>query len=326
MWARLGRNWFLIALGVCFSIGFFAAEPLGFLLSWDLLRGGIVFAVMWATGITLQAKAVRRSVVSPIPSALAIGINIAVVPVLSLLVGRVLPEWLLPRPLAGGLFIATLVPCTLASAAVWTRKAGGDDSVALLTTVVTNLACVVVVPLGVWIGLRRETEVSAGDQVWKLAALVVAPLILAQVMRRLGLSGWADRNKLRLGAASQVGILSMVVFGAVASARVVEQASGSPGGGVVGVPTVILAGIAIHLAALWLGIAVSRELGTDRHRQIAVGFAGSQKTLMVGLQIAIDCGVSVVPMITYHLAQLFLDTLIAQRWRQMTPMGKGEED
>lgn len=324
MWASLGRNWFLIALGICFSTGFFAAEPLGFLLTWDYLRGAIVFTVMWATGVTLRADAVRRSVASPIPSALAIGINIIVVPGMSLIVARVLPEWLLPSRLAGGLFIATLVPCTLASAAVWTRKAGGDDSIALLTTVVTNLACVFVVPIGVWIGLGQETEVSAREQMMKLAVLVVVPLVLAQTMRQLGLAAWADRNKLRLGAASQIGILAMVGFGAIASAQAVRQYAGAAGGGWVGVPTVIVAGIAIHLTALWLGISVSRGLGTDRHRQIAVGFAGSQKTLMIGLQIAIDCGVSVVPMIAYHLAQLFLDTLVAQRWRRMTPSDLGK--
>ena len=51
-------------------------------------------------------------------------------------------------------------------------------------------------------------------------------------------------------------------------------------------------------------------------RQIAIGLSGSQKTLMVGLQIAIDCGVSVIPMITYHLGQLLIDTIVADRWRR----------
>ena len=72
----------------------------------------------------------------------------------------------------------------------------------------------------------------------------------------------------------------------------------------------------IHLVAMWLGIFLSRLLGLPRQSQIAVGISGSQKTLMVGLQIAIDCGVSVIPMMVYHLAQLLLDTLIVQRWRQ----------
>jgi sodium/bile acid cotransporter 7 len=50
---------------------------------------------------------------------------------------------------------------------------------------------------------------------------------------------------------------------------------------------------------------------------------------MVGLQIAIDCGVSVIPMLVYHLSQLIIDTVIADRWKavdtasnQLTPNDK----
>jgi len=71
---------------------------------------------------------------------------------------------------------------------------------------------------------------------------------------------------------------------------------------------------AAHLAVLWAGVLAARWAGRGRDAQIAVGIAGSQKTLMVGLQTAIDCGVSVIPMIVYHVAQLVWDTLIAQRW------------
>ena len=312
--AGLRNHWFLIALGVVFAVGFFGGGRLEFLLGWETFRGGIVFAVMWATGVTLRAEAVRRSVASPLPAVLAIGINLAVVPAMSLAVVRVAPEWLIPYRLAGGLFVATLVPCTLASAAVWTRRAGGDDSVALLTTVVTNLACVFVVPVGVWVGLGQAAEVSAAAQMAKLTLLVAVPLLLAQAMRAGGVAAWADRHTSRLGTASQIGILAMVLFGAIASSRSVAGGSAG-GGGWYSVPAVIAAGISIHVGVLWLGVAVARALGVDRPRQIAVGFSGSQKTLMIGLQIAIDSGVSVVPMITYHLAQLFLDTLIADRWR-----------
>jgi sodium/bile acid cotransporter 7 len=327
MWAGLKRQWFLVALGVCFAVGFFAAEPLEFLLGLEWLRGAIVFGVMWATGVTLRADAIRRSFVAPLPALLAISINVALVPALSLPLGWLLPESVLPARLAGGLFVAALVPCTLASAAVWTRKAGGDDSVALLTTAVTNLACVVVVPVGVLIGLGRQADVSAGGQMVKLALLVAAPLVLAQVVRRLGAGPWADRHKIRLAVASQIGILAMVVFGAIASARTIGGADESLSAVPLGLAVLIAAALAIHLAAFGTGVSLARGLGVARGGQIAVGFAGSQKTLMVGLQIAIDCGVSVVPMIVYHLGQLFVDTLIADRWRRgaAASAGAGEK-
>jgi len=88
----------------------------------------------------------------------------------------------------------------------------------------------------------------------------------------------------------------------------------------------VFAAVGIHLAALGLGVITARGIGLNRARQIAVGISGSQKTLMVGLQIAIDCGVSVVPMLVYHLGQLTLDTLIAQRWKLISRAGEPSEN
>ena len=319
MWANLKTYWFLLALAVCSAVGYFATAPLEPLLSQTWLRNGIVFAVMWAMGVTLKADTVRASLSRPTAALLAIGMNVAVVPILCLPAA-----WVLSESLFGGLFVAAIVPCTLASASVWTRKAGGDDSIAMLTTVVTNLACLVVAPLGVWLVLAATTQVSAAQQISKLALLVVAPLIAAQLMRRLGAAPWADRNKARLGMFGQLGILAMVVFGSAHGAgRVLaetDRASDGSGIGFQGVDfgLMIFAAVAVHVLALALGIGAARGLGCRRDAQIAVGIAGSQKTLMVGLQIAIDCGVSVIPMLVYHLGQLVIDTLVGQRWSRKT--------
>ncbi len=309
MWASLTKHWFLVALGCCFASGYVLAGPLEPLLKQTFLRSGIVFSVMWAMGVTLRADTIRRSVARPLPSLLAIGMNVIAVPLLCFPAA-----WLLPEFLFGGLFVASIVPCTLASASVWTRKAGGDDSIAMMTTVVTNLACLVVVPVGISLVLAETTEVSATDQMRKLATVVVAPLLLAQVMRRLGLASWADRNKPRLAVFGQLGILSMVVFGAVAGAGAVNDAATDVITWIDGLST-IGAAVAVHVLALVIGIAIARKLRVRRDGQIAIGIAGSQKTLMVGLQIAIDCGVSVIPMLVYHLGQLLIDTLVAQRWK-----------
>ena len=315
MWAKLSKQWFLIGIAICFAIGFFASGALRPVAEIPYLRSGIVFLVMWAMGVTLRADAVRRSIARPLPALLAIGINLVLVPLLALPAAE-----LLPQALFGGLFIATLVPCTLASASVWTRRAGGDDSVAMMTTVVTNLACVLVVPIGLALVLARQGEISALDQVYKLAIVVVAPLVLAQVMRRLGAGGWADRHKSRLSLLGQWGILLMVVFGAMASAETIRgEPTESPLGWMLAAG-LLLTVATIHTVALAIGVLSARALGISRDKQIAVGIAGSQKTLMVGLQIAIDCGLSVIPMLVYHISQLFIDTLIVDRWK------RGSED
>jgi sodium/bile acid cotransporter 7 len=318
MLGNLNKHWFLIALGVCFVGGYLFAPSLKPLLGFTTLRSSLVFVVMWLMGVTLHADAIRQSVRRPLPTVLAVLFNIALVPILCL------PTyWLLPPSFFGGLFVTSLVPCTLASASVWTRKAGGDDSIAIMTTVVTNLACVVVIPVGLVLVLSKQVSIPVTDQVTKLALIVVLPLVLAQLSRRWGAAKWADRNKIKLSTIAQFGILVMVVFGAVAGATSSGN-SAAPAAWISGI-VLVIAAAAIHLSALWIGIEIARRTGNGRASQIAVGIAGSQKTLMVGLQIAIDCGVSVAPMLIYHLCQLVFDTIIASRWQAKSAAATQEE-
>lgn len=305
-WIR--ANWFLLALAVVYAVGHFGSKPLAFLADQSGLRSLVVMLVIWAMGMTLQADAIRRTVSRPQASLLAIGTNAFLVPLLCL------PAmWFLSPELGGGLFVAGLVPCTLASASVWTRKAGGDDAIAMMVTLVTNLACIAIVPLGIQIVLALQARVAPLAQMEKLVWFVVLPLIVAQVMRRLGGARWAHRNKSRLGVGVQIGILTMVLFGAIAGRGYGDQA------GAISFPTIMVVAVAagaVHLTAMGAAILAARQAGLNRAEQIAVGISGSQKTLMVGLQIAIDCGVSVLPMLIYHVGQLITDTLIADRWNR----------
>ena len=74
----------------------------------------------------------------------------------------------------------------------------------------------------------------------------------------------------------------------------------------------LIAGVAaVHLSALWLGLRSSRALGFTEPDSIAVAFAGSQKTLMVGAYVALAVGpLAILPMVVYHAVQLFADTLM----------------
>ena len=163
MSSAIRRHWFLILLASSFLVGYFLSAKFDFILQWSVVRDSIVFGVMWAMGVTLKPDAIRRSLKRPTASVLAVVTNMFLVPLLCF------PTQLfLSDPMFGGLMVASLVPCTLASASVWTRKAGGDDSVSMVTTTVTNLACVVVVPVGVWFALAVQAEVPVLAQMKKL--------------------------------------------------------------------------------------------------------------------------------------------------------------
>jgi sodium/bile acid cotransporter 7 len=74
--------------------------------------------------------------------------------------------------------------------------------------------------------------------------------------------------------------------------------------------------LSIHTGVFFTGYTLSQRLGLSKADAIGIGFSGSQKTLMVGLEIAIASGLSILPMITFHAGQLFIDTLIADRLRE----------
>lgn len=331
-WGR--RHGFLLTLAVLFAVGFAAADVLRPIAEQEWLRGAVVFVVMWASGMTLPLRSVTDAVRRPTAVLTAVSLNTLAVPFVAWwIAGWVAPEWKV------SFYVASLMPCTLASAMVWTRRAGGDDSIPMLTTVVTNLACVGVIPLGWWLiseteavaELTRDLQAIAGS-VWaadagattasgqtltgqaiKLGLVVVAPLTLAQCMRRWGWAEWADLAKPTLSWMAQAGILIMVMLGAVTTAD--KLVSITEEGGVAVFAQLIAAASAIHLLCLLVGILLVRwGLRRGPETQIAVGFSASQKTLAVGLQTSMDLGVSVLPMIVYHITQLVWDTVVADAW------------
>jgi solute carrier family 10 (sodium/bile acid cotransporter), member 7 len=216
-----------------------------------------------------------------------------------------------------GVIVATVVPCTLATAAVWTRRAGGNDAVAFLVTMITNLACFLVVPawLRLLVGIRADINYS--HVVFVLFLSVVVPIVVAQLLRQWRpIGSWATRRKHLLSGVAQVGVLAMVLVGAVGCGEklqgVTEDSLLSAGN----MAVMVLAVTAVHVALLSLGFVASRILRFERGDAIAVAFSGSQKTLMIGAYIAMAVGaLAILPMVAYHAAQLIIDTLVADWWR-----------
>lgn len=217
--------------------------------------------------------------------------------------------------LGEGMIVAAAVPCTLASAAVWTRRAGGNDSVAIFVTLFTNLLCFILTPFWIWLTIGEAAEISSLDLMWKLMFLVVLPMVLAQLVRQIPNFGrWSTAQKTKLSTLAQLGILIMVMIGAAKMG--IKLSDGSVTFSWLELGKVLLVVNAVHFVALFFGRRSAKWLGFDLKNQIAIGIAGSQKTLMVGLNTAVELNRSILPMLLFHICQLLFDTIIADRWRK----------
>ena len=309
------KNWFLLCLAAAVLSGYFFWSSMVPIADSRPFRNAIVATVLFVMALPLELRAVTFAICRPLPVMLAVGITFGLLPLLCWALSHTLNA-----ELAAGLMVAAATPCSLASAAIWTRRAGGNDSVAILVTIVTNLTCFVISPFWLLVTTGQTVTVdTAGDMVAKLGLLVVVPIIGAQLLRLCSpFAAQATKRKTTLGVFAQLGMLTMVVLGSAKAGR--ELAGLGPHSDLSPVDflTMFLAVALTHSAMLWVGHQLGRLLGLERADRIAVGFSGSQKTLVVGLHLAVTYygGLVILPMVTYHIFQLLFDTIIADKLRE----------
>ena len=140
---RLKKRWFLVSLVVVFTMGVVFNEPLAGVPEMKQLRSGIVFVVLYLMALPLSLKAISSGIQRPKGTVLSIVMNYGFLPMVAYGVSLAINA---PQ-VARGLLVVAVTPCTLASASVWTRKAGGNDSISILVTLLTNLLCFLIAPL-----------------------------------------------------------------------------------------------------------------------------------------------------------------------------------
>ena len=304
------KQWFLFALVTMLTIGIGFAPALEPIASIAVLKWGIVAVTMFLMVWPFSFGDVTETLSRPQAALLAVGINTFLMPL------AIWPFiWMFGPEIGAGMIVTFAAPCTLASAAVWTRRAGGDDRIAIMVTLITNLFCFLSSPFWVWVQLggQSESAIDFGSTVVKLLLFVVAPIAVAQFVRLHSQSAtWATENKKKLGIASQIGILSIVLLGSVSSGMRFRSSEFSfP---VVELILGVVCLLLVHVAVLYAGRTIAKRLKMSNPEQIAVAFAGSQKTLMIGLSIAVSLQVSILPLLAFHSLQLVIDTLIADRF------------
>ncbi len=311
------RHWFLVCLTVCIIAGLSVGGGIdsGSHVRVEQVVGGIapklmVSLVLVLMSITLATDDVKQAIKAPGPAVWACIVNLALMPLfawpLSLL--QTTDDFRL------GLLIAASVPSTMATASVWTRNAGGNDAVSLLVTAATSGLCWLVTPF--WLRTLGGNVVNLDMQGLVVILLISAlvPIIVGQILRQWSaIRTWVDARKRGIGMTAQCCILTIVAWASFQGGPQFTQ------GSEVGALAFLVVGaccIALHLAGMAIAVAGCRWAGFSRRDTIAVAFAGSQKTLPIGILLAEAIGLplALFPMLIYHAAQLFIDTSIAARF------------
>lgn len=309
------QQWFLLALGATLVGGALFYQPLRPVTE-AIPQHPLLAVILWLMSAPLDLRRSLSGKHAVRAAGIAVAVNTLAAGPLAWVMGRPLIE-----PLAIGLVLAALSPCTMASAAVWTRRGGGNDAIALMVTVVTSLLSVVALPGWAWllIGKGENVEVDAVELAVKMLLYVVLPIGLAQAMRawapcRL----WCDRHRYRLSLTAQLGLLLMVLMGAVRCGELL-------GGGdstlrlIDWVMLIVITG-GVHLVLFALGWHWTKAIGAPRADMLAAAISGSQKTLAVGLSVAMEFGpLAILPMIVYHTLQLLIDAVLVEKLGEKRP-------
>lgn len=319
----LTRHWFLVGLVVliplAIALGSVAKQLQPFPQVVDLIPTKWCTAtILFCMSLTLNSGRLLAAVKAPLPVAIASGTNQLVIPILCL------PLLLLPwsPDIAVGLLIAASVPCTMAAASVWTRKAQGNDAVSLLVTLLTNGLCFLTAPAWLWVGHRwfGLVDTSGGlrfhDLVLRLVLTALLPAILGQMLRLHDqFRSVIDRNKSLISTFAQCIILTLVFVAAFRGGRQFSGGNISENLRHTEFALAWLCCVALHLIAMLVAWKAAIKLRVSEPDARACVIAGSQKTLPIGIVLSDASGMpfSILPMLMFHASQLFIDTAVAAR-------------
>lgn len=323
----LQKRWFLIALVVLIPAGIALGMHVSPDVAWRFVERwpGVVQASLLrfsgiATGLilflmafSLDTRQLRAAFRAPGPVVWATAVNFGAIPLIAW------PLMWIQRThdFRVGLMIAASVPCTMAAASVWTRKAHGNDAVSLMVTLATNATSFLITPF--WLNLTvasatRGVSLDGIGMILDLMATVLVPIVLGQALQMLPRPGqFALRHKKPIGVIAQALILVLVFLSAWRSGTELGEPDSNPE--LVGVVLVWVSCIVLHLAGMLVAAGGAWLAGFSRGDTAAVAFAGSQKTLPIGVLLASDpafaAPFAVFPMLMYHASQLFIDTAVA---------------
>lgn len=320
MRAALVRQWFLCVLAAALCGGLLAGCYGPQSLVATFLRvvhpSWTTIIVLFLMSFSLDTSRLREALLHPQAVLWGTIVNLGLTP----LVAWPIAGWQARPDFSLGLMIAAIAPCTLATASVFTRRAGGNDAISLLVTLVTNVACVIVSPLWLTVILQSNTRVELTGVVSQLIYCVLLPTVIGQLAQwpRSGAT-ISIRYRKVMNTAAQWLVLLLVLMAATRGGVMLRHQPAGPSA--IALAGLIASCIVVHLASLWLGWMGAATMRASKETAIAVALSASQKTLPIGILMAThplvvrdDAPFITFPLLAFHAGQLLIDAMLADRW------------
>jgi sodium/bile acid cotransporter 7 len=306
------KYWFFAGI-VLAVLGGFAFRGLhGWLREYDVLTIGI-FVAFFITGLTLDTSHLSRQLRQPKAPLAAMISSLIFIPLLSWLLARSV----FPHEFVLGICIIATAPVTVVSGTVMTALGKGNVPLSLFICVLGNFVGVFTIPFSL------KLLVAAGGHVnlpvlKMLAGLVVAVLvpIALGTLFQSPLKAFQSRFG-RAFSVFQQSIVLLIIFNAVAGSGANIRAAGAH------LPLLLAFIICLHAVILAMNYGISRIIGLDRPATAAFTIHTSQKTLAVSYLVwsghfASQYPLALIPGIVYHLTQMIMDTIVAERFGKLS--------
>jgi predicted Na+-dependent transporter len=267
--------------------------------------GPLIVAVLFLMSFTLPFGRLLRAAANLRALLLATAVSYVLTPALCWAAASLLP---LSEPEAVGLLILGALPCTLASAVVWTRMAGGNDAVPMVFTALSNSLTFAIAPLVLWVTLSTWIPVEAGPMAAKLFTRVLLPVVAGQVLRAVA-PKVAERIHRHVSFVVRLLVLLIVLVAVSLAADDIRDRPAATA-------AMLLLAATLHGLTLLASRKAAGRIGLSRADAVGTAFAASQKSLYVGVYLAAEFYAEIpgalVPLLAYHVVQLVIDTVVAE--------------
>ena len=311
---RLGLDWYIAAIvGMVVLASILPARGDAAHLVSNLTKISIAL-VFFLHGAKLSPEAVLKGLLHWRLHGLVLATTFILWPIVGLGTAS-LPGWIVPAALAPGLVYLACLPSTIQSAISFTAIGRGSVPAAVCGASVSNLLGMFLTPLLVGLLLGAEGGSLSLSSLEAILLQLLVPFIAGQVLRRWIL-GWIQKYAKPLSLTDRGSIL-LVVYNAFSGAVVAGIWSQVSAWDLARIVMICLALLALSLGFM---IWVARTRGFSTEDEIAIAFAGCNKSLAAGVPMAgvlfpaATVGFVLLPVMLYHQFQLMVCAALAQRY------------